>query len=233
MKTALVLLAAFAAAAPAAAAPAHRAAAHRAVQRDWTHFVVATPQGGFRMGNPAARVKLVEYGSLTCPHCRMFNVTGVKALEQRYVRTGKVSYEFRSFILNGPDIAVSLLARCAGAAGFFPMSDAVYAAQPQWVAKLTGLSAAQKAELQSMSDAQRMIRIAQVAGLGQLAARFGVSPARARQCLSNPAGARRLAEMAEAAGKAGVGSTPTFFVNGRHVEAETWETLEPLLKAGG
>ena len=84
------------------------------------------------MGNPTARVKLVEYGSLACPHCRHFEETGYKPLLQRYVRTGKVSYEFRKMVLNAPDIAVSLLARCAGAGKFFPMSEEVYATQPEW-----------------------------------------------------------------------------------------------------
>ncbi|MFL6763858.1 MAG: thioredoxin domain-containing protein, partial [Sphingomicrobium sp.] len=69
-----------------------------AVRVDWTRAVAATPEGGFRMGNPAAPVKLVEYGSLACPHCRHFEATGYKPLIQNYVRTGRVSYEFRNFL---------------------------------------------------------------------------------------------------------------------------------------
>ena len=65
--------------------------------RDWSRTVAATPEGGFRMGNPNAKVKLVEYGSLACPHCRHFEETGYKPLVQQYVRTGRVSYEFRNF----------------------------------------------------------------------------------------------------------------------------------------
>ena len=76
---------------------------------NWTRTVVATPEGGFRMGNPNAKVKLVEYGSLACPHCRHFEQTGYKPLVQTYVRTGRVSYEFRNLLLNAPDLAVSLL----------------------------------------------------------------------------------------------------------------------------
>ncbi|HWU93511.1 MAG TPA: thioredoxin domain-containing protein, partial [Sphingomicrobium sp.] len=88
-------------AAAAAKAPPKVPAGH-----DWTKTVAVTPEGGFRMGNPAARVKLVEYGSLICPHCRHFNETGYKPLLQGYVRTGKVSYEFRNMVLNAPDISV-------------------------------------------------------------------------------------------------------------------------------
>jgi protein-disulfide isomerase len=233
MRAALVLAAAAAAlvASPAAAAPVRRAAAP--VARDWSRTVVATPEGGFRMGNPSARVKVVEYGSLACPHCRLFEETGYRPLVAGYVRTGRVSYEFRNLIINAPDISVSLLARCAGPAQFFPMSAVVYAAQPQWFAKLRAMSDAQKAELEKMNDAQRIQRLALVAGFPQLAVRFGVTPARARQCLADPAGLKRLLGMAEAANNAGVDHTPTFFVNGAKTDAGEWSELEPLIRRAG
>ncbi|MBV9931640.1 MAG: thioredoxin domain-containing protein [Alphaproteobacteria bacterium] len=240
MRLAFVLLTAALAAVPAAAPAApvrHRPVPHRAAApaaRDWSRTVAPTPEGGFRMGNPAARVKVVEYGSLACPHCRHFEQTGYGPLVHNYVRRGRVSYEFRNLIINAPDISVSLLARCAGPANFFAMSAAVYAGQPQWMQKLMSLSPAQKAELEKMSDAQRILRFAAIAGFPQVAARYGVTPARARQCLANPAGLKRLLAMADAANRAGVDHTPTFFVNGAKTEAATWEQLEPVIrKAGG
>lgn len=233
MRPGLVLAAAAALlAAPAWSAPVRRAAAPAV--RDWSRTVVATPEGGFRMGNPAARVKVVEYGSLACPHCRHFEETGYRPLVDKYVRTGRVSYEFRNLIINAPDISVSLLARCAGPAQFFAMSAVVYATQPQWFAKLNAMTAAQKAELEKMTDAQRISRLAAIGGFPQLAARFGVAPARARMCLADPAGLKRLIGMAEAANAAGVNQTPTFFVNGVRTDAAEWGELEPLVrKAGG
>jgi protein-disulfide isomerase len=238
MRGALLLIAAAALAAPAGAATvAHRAPVHRpagAAARDWSRTVVATPQGGFRMGNPAARVKVVEYGSLACSHCRHFEETGYRPLVQTYVRTGRVSYEFRNLIINAPDVSASLLARCAGAGGFFPMAKVLYATQPQWMQKLSALPPADKAELAKMTDAQRIARLAALAGFPQVAARFGVPPARARLCLGDAGGLERLVGMAEAANKLGVDHTPTFFVNGAKTEAATWEELEPLIrKAGG
>ena len=218
-----------------AAAPAHKAPVHHAATaaRDWSRTVVATPEGGFRMGNPAARVKIVEYGSLACPHCREFEETGYQPLVQKYVRTGHASYEFRTLIINAPDVSVTLLAHCAGAATFFPMARAVYATQKQWTDKVKALTPAQNAELASMTDAQRITRLAEVAGFPQLAARYGVGPARARQCLASPAGLKRVLGIAEAANKMGVDHTPTFFVNGQRTEAATWEQLEPLIRAAG
>ena len=92
-----------------------------------------------------AKVKLIEYGSLACPHCRHFEETGYKPLVQGYVRPGHVSYEFRNLLLNAPDISVSLLAHCAGPAKFFPMAQVVYATQPQWFEKVYGLARLRRA----------------------------------------------------------------------------------------
>lgn len=221
-------------AAEAKPATAHTRAMHEAaIKTDWTRVVSITPDGGFRMGNPAAEVVLVEYGSLACPHCRHFEETGFKPLVDRYVRTGQVSYEFRNLLLNGPDVAVSLLTRCAGPANFFPMSEAVYASQPQWEGRVQAVSAAQKDELDKMTDQQRIVRYAEIAELPQLAARFGVSPERARQCLADPKGLQRLLDIVQSATKLGITQTPTFLINGNINDAATWEQLEPLIRQAG
>ena len=205
--------------------------AANAASHDWSRTVVVTPEGGFRMGNPAAKVKLVEFGSLACPHCRHFEETGYKPLVQGYVRSGKVSYEFRNLLINGPDISVSLLARCTGPAKFFAMSNYVYATQPQWQKKIEDIGDAEKAALEKMTDQQRVVRFAEIGGLGQIAGRFGVTPARARQCLSDGKELQRLLDMTKAAMDAGINHTPTFAINGKATDAATWENLEPHLKA--
>lgn len=197
---------------------------------DWTRTVVQTAEGGFRMGNPKAKLKLVEYGSLACPHCRHFEETGYQPLVQKYVRSGRVSYEFRNFLLNAPDIAASLLAHCAGPAKFFPMSQAVFAAQPKWFDKVRALTAAQTAELEKLPEQQRIARLGQVAGFPQIAARFGVTPVRARQCLADPKRLERLLAITKAAADQGITRTPTFLINGKVVDAANWDQLEPLLK---
>jgi protein-disulfide isomerase len=213
--------------------PVAASAAKPPPQRDWSRTVLATADGGFRMGNPNARVKLIEYGSLACPHCRHFEETGYKPLVQGYVRTGRVSYEFRNLLLNAPDISVSLLAHCAGPAKFFPMSEVVFATQPQWFDRIAKMSDAQKAEIEKMSDVQRTVRLGEIAGFPQIAARFGVTPAWARQCLSDPKGLERLLNMTKAAEDSGINHTPTFLINGKVTDAATWEQLEPQLKKAG
>lgn len=237
MIKAAVAFAALIAVPVAPAAAAGKAAPKAAAARDWSRTVAVTPEGGFRMGNPAAHVKVVEYGSLACPHCRHFEETGYRPLVQKYVRTGQVSYEFRNLLLNGPDIAVSLLTRCSGPANFFPMSAVVYANQAAWSGKIqqavSGLSDAQKAEMDKMTDQQRIVRYAELGNLTQLGSRFGVTPARARQCLADPNALRRLIGMTEAANKVGVDHTPTFFINGKITDAAAWEQLEPLIRKAG
>jgi protein-disulfide isomerase len=198
---------------------------------DWARTVSLTSEGGFRMGNPAAPVKLVEYGSLACPHCRHFEQTGYKPLVQQYVRTGRVSYEFRNFLISGPDIAVSLLTRCAGPAKFFPMSEFVYAAQPEWQKKFETISDADQEQLNKMTDQQRVIRFAEIGRFASIAGRFGVTPAKARQCLADGKGLQRLLEMTKGAQDQGIRHTPTFIINGKVSDAATWEQVEPELKA--
>jgi protein-disulfide isomerase len=217
------------ASAPAPTAPAKKAAA----SADWTKTVAMTPAGGFRMGNPAARVKLVEYGSLTCNHCADFSRTGTAPLNA-LVKSGKISFEFRNFVLNGPDLAASLIARCGGAARFFPVIGRMYATQEQWAGRIAGISEAQADQLKALPRAQQLTRIAELGGLTQLAAASGITPQQSKKCLADEASLQRLADMHEAGVKLGVEGTPTFFINGSKVHAHGWAELAPLIrKAGG
>ena len=78
------------------------------------------PKAGFVMGNPDAKLKLIEYGSLTCPHCREFDEKGVPALIDNYVKTGQVSWEFRNYVRDAFDLTAALVARCNGAKQLLP-----------------------------------------------------------------------------------------------------------------
>jgi protein-disulfide isomerase len=217
------------AAPPAAAAPAKKASA----PIDWSKRVAQTPEGGFLMGNPAARVKLVEYGSMTCPTCARFSNTARAALTAR-VRTGKVSFEFRNLVLNGADVAASLVARCGGTARFFPLTETFFATQPQWTGRISGLPAAQVQQLGALPEGQRLVRVAQLGGLTQLAAQAGLPAARTNACLADPAALRRLIQMAEAAEARGAHGTPTFFINGVEAPATDWPGIQALvIRAGG
>ena len=199
---------------------------------DWAAIVAATPEGGFRMGNPAAPVKLVEYGSLTCPHCAQFTAEAAAPLRAR-VRSGKVSYEFRNYILNGIDVTASLVARCAPPQHFFALIEELYASQPAWVGHISGLPQEEKDKIRQLGTGERLVRLAEAGGLIPLAARHGLPAARAKQCLADPAGLDRLGTMADAAEARGVEGTPTFFINDQRVPGMTWAEIDAALKAAG
>jgi len=215
---------------PASAKAPTKAPARPAARADWTRTYSVTAQGGFRMGNPKAKIAVVEYGSLTCPHCRHFAETAVNPLVAQYVRTGKASYEFRPFILDGIDVAANLVARCNGPAPFFPMAADLYATQPMWRARI---SDADMERLGALPQGQMMVGIAEQAGLILTGAAHGIAPGKARACLSDEAAAERLAAMRQAASASGVTGTPTLLVNGKVVPAYDWTSLQPFLKRAG
>ena len=170
----MILLAALALAAAPHSHPAHKPVgpkpvAHAKASTDWSRVTAVTPAGGYVMGNPAAKVKLIEYGSLTCPHCRHFDEEGAGPLVANYVRGGKVSYEFRSFLLNGIDIPATLAAGCGGPGSFFAMLRALYAAQPQWIAKIQAIPAARMKEIQAMTPGKQFEAIGLAAGFPAIA----------------------------------------------------------------
>lgn len=206
------------------------AVAKAAAKHDWTQTFSVTPDGGFEIGNPKAKIALVEYGSLTCPHCRHFAQTAMKALLAQYVRTGKASYEYRSLILNTIDAAATLVARCDGPKHFFPIAEELYATQPTWIAKVTDSDAD---KLNALPREEMMLGVAKVTGLIPIAASHGITPVKAEACLKDEAAAEQLAQMAQAAQDRGVQGTPTFLVNGKQVPAYDWETLQPFLKDAG
>ncbi|MEP7130067.1 MAG: thioredoxin domain-containing protein [Sphingomicrobium sp.] len=204
-----------------------------AAKSDWSRTFSITPDGGFRMGNPKAKLAIVEYGSLTCPHCRHFAQTAVKPLVDQYVRSGKASYEYRSFVLNGIDLAATLVARCRGPAHFFPMAERLYATQPVWVEKVSKLPQDEQDKLQALPQDAMMVAVAKVSGLLPVAAAQGISPAQAEACLKDQGAADGLMKIERAAADLGVRGTPTFYVNGKEVAAHDWATLEPFLEQSG
>jgi protein-disulfide isomerase len=218
---------------PPAASPSAASAAGGATT-DWTAQVVATADGGFRMGNPDAPVKLIEYGSLTCPHCADFSENGVPLLKSSYVATGKVSYEFRNFIRDGFDLTAALLARCGGAEPFFKLTEQLYAAQPDWIGKIQALPAAEQQRIQSLPPDQQGPAVAQAAGLDAFMKQRGFGWEKARACILDKQAQDKLLAMRQTAvSQFNLEGTPTFIVNGKAIEGPNWQALEPALKAAG
>ena len=194
---------------------------------DWTQVVSETPEGGFIMGNPNANVKLVEFASMTCPHCAEFDRTGAPKLIENYVKTGNVSYEFRNFVMNGLDMAMTLTARCGEPARFFALTHALFESQRQFSEQAQSAPPEQQQAL-----AQSPQGFAQLAGLQTWAAQRGVPSARLQQCLTNQGEMEQVVQMtSDAVSTHDVAGTPSFLINGELVEdTASWEALEPKLR---
>lgn len=194
---------------------------------DWTKMVAATPEGGVLMGNPNAEVKIIEYGSLTCPHCAEFAEQGTPQLVDKYVKSGRVSYEFRNFLRDGLDMAMALVAHCAGPQKFFPLADAMYKGQREFFERAQAVPPEQQQAL-----GQNPAGFAQMAGLQQWAAQRGVPSARSNACLANQTAMNQLMQTSSDATTQfpDFTGTPTFILNGKMLEERTWDMLEPKIR---
>ena len=131
--------------------------------RDRSATVNETPEGNFVMGNPDAKLKLVEYGSFTCSHCADFAETASPEIRER-VDTGKMSYEFRTYVRDPIDLTTALLARCGGKDVFYPLSEQFFANQKAMFDKVQGQEGAFKG-VEQFPPAQRPVAIAQILSL--------------------------------------------------------------------
>ena len=87
------------------------------------------------LGKADAPVTIVEYASMTCPHCANFHKTTYPALKTKYIDTGKVRFIFREFPLDEVAVAASMLARCAGGEKSMALIDVLFASQDRWAVR--------------------------------------------------------------------------------------------------
>jgi len=201
---------------------------------DWTTVVAATPDG-FMMGNPDAKVKLIEIGSLSCPHCKAFDDEGVPALVDKYVKSGNVSWEFRPYIIHGPiDMAANLVVRCNGEKTFFPLMQALYKDQTTWLAKVEAAPKDKVAQIQTLPTNQVFVAMAGLLGLQDWAAARGVPAAKSNQCLSDQKMIDHEVQVVTNVSDQypDFTGTPAFVIDGKMLPREVvdWETLEPKLR---
>lgn len=215
-----------------ALAPAQATPTLAASTKDWSRVVTRKPDGAFVEGNPEAKVKLVEYLSLTCPHCAHFEGEGIAPLTAKYIRSGLVSYEVRHALRDAFDVAASLLARCEGPAAFFTLAPVVYAQQQQWMEQAMKWGQTAPA-LDAMPPDKLLPLVAEGSGLRALFIAHGLAPAKADGCLTDPAERTVLTAMAnEAWHRPDFPGTPTFVINGVQADGvATWADLDRKLAA--
>lgn len=215
-----------------AAAPVAGAPAPAGTQ--WVDKVEQTAEGGFRMGNPDAPIKLIEYGSRTCSHCAAFATTGMEGLKG-YVASGKVSYEFRDFLLNPIDLGAALLGQCSGPGPFFAILEQMYAQQHEILKNAPTAQDPFAKQVEAMPAQQRTAAIADKFGYLAFVQERGVPEAQARACLADQAKTAALVKSNEDAAKQyNIPGTPTFILNGKVLEnTGTWPQVEAALKQAG
>ncbi|WOS63614.1 DsbA family protein [Sinorhizobium fredii] len=160
------------------------------------------------LGEANAPVTIVEYMSMTCPHCANFHNETFDAIKAKYVDSGKVRFIVREFPFDPRAAAAFMLARCAPEGQYFPMISMLFKQQEQWAAAENGRDA--------------LLQMSKLAGFTQESF---------EACLTN----QKLlddvnAVMQRGAKEFGVKSTPTFFVNGEHYSGDmSVDTLSALI----
>lgn len=200
----------------------------------WIEQAVTTPEGGTLVGNPNAPLKLVEYGSLTCPTCARFSVEGSEELLNDYVNSGRVSFELRQFAIHGPiDLLLGSLTKCGPVTATIPLADQVWANLDSLLAPMQANQAAFEGAM-NLPLNQRFVRAAETMGYLDFFAARGVSEDQARQCLADGAKIEAAAAQSQRYSQEfNVSGTPTFELNGTRVEANSWAVLEPILQRAG
>ncbi len=167
------------------------------------------------LGPADAEVTVVEYASMTCPHCAHFETDVFENFKKKYIDTGKVRFVYREFPLDNLAAAVSMLARCAGGDKTFPLIQTFYAKQAEWA-------------FTQGNPVPKLFDIAKQAGFTQES--FD-------KCLTDQKLLDQItAQRTRASDTFGVNATPTFFINGKKLqETPTLEAfdkvIEPLLAA--
>ena len=165
------------------------------------------------IGAADAKVTIVEYASLTCPHCQKFATSVFPEFKTKYIDTGKVRLIFRGFALNPLDTAAQMLTRCGADDKIFPLVEAFYEKQADWA-------------FTNGNPVPKLFDIAKQAGYTQET--FD-------KCLKDQALLDKInAVRTRASDTFGVNATPTFFINGKKLTevpamASFDKVLEPLL----
>jgi protein-disulfide isomerase len=199
----------------------------------WLETVTKTEDGLATVaGNPDAPLKLVEYASHTCGACATFAVNGKPPLKE-YIKTGVVSFEQREVFLNTFDVIIATLATCGPAERTQVLSDEVWTNLQSVMGSIQESGDAIQTASQLPVE-QRFARIGEVTGLIDFFAARGLSADQARSCLADAETIEAFVEDASAkANEAGVQGTPTFTLNGRKLDANQWNGLEPILQRAG
>ena len=142
-----------------------------------------------------------------------------------------MSWEFRTYLLFPTDPGISLLANCQSESAFFPAVEQLYKDQSGWMGRVQALPQDQLQALGSMPPRESAAAVVRAAGLDEFFRQRGMPSSQIQSCLGDPAGLEKVAEIKRKGDEMGVNGTPSFFINGKRVEAAAnWRGLEPALR---
>jgi protein-disulfide isomerase len=168
--------------------------------------LLAVQPGDHVMGAANAPITMIEYASLTCPHCAHFNTTVLPDIEKKWVATGKVKLIYRDFPLDQIATKAAQLAECAGNDKYFAVLDMIFRGQGTWAVAQDPIA-----------ELSKSLRIA------------GMGDNEVKACLANDAVATGVINDYRGGETLGVNSTPTIFINGEQFKgARTMEEFDAL-----
>lgn len=192
-------------------------------QTAWDKTINETPEGGFIVGNPQAKVKVVEYGSRTCKDCAKLAREGFPALKKE-IREGDVSFEFRDYLIHGtPDLVAAVIGTCGSKENRFLILEAMFRDQESAIGKIADLpdSIFEK----KVKAGTQWWDIAAVAGYRDIAKDAGLSDDEIMVCLANQKRGDKFIAITKNADPSLVQGAPSFIVNASRVEGKTWNDL--------
>jgi protein-disulfide isomerase len=200
----------------------------------WADVVTKTPEGGYRMGNPEAAIKLVEYGSLTCSHCAEFSEHASAELRDTFVASGRVNYELRNFVRDAIDLTAATLTRCGTPESYFPLTEQAFKNQAGMMQAVQKVGESSYTAAMALPPEKRSIAMGQLTGLTDFFAARGISRDQANACLANTAEAEALAKRTqEQSEQYKIEGTPTFLVNDQVIGSMLWAELRTKLQTMG
>lgn len=163
------------------------------------------------IGAADAPVTVIEYASLTCPHCANFHTTVLPELKAGYIDTGKVRLIYREVYFDRPSLWAAMIARCAGEDRYFGVVDLLFRDQANWA---------------HAADAQGV-----VGGLYAIGRQAGMTDAEMDACLKDGDFAEAMvAEFQKNAAADGVEATPSFIINGEKMSNAPWPEFEAKIE---
>jgi len=165
--------------------------------------------GDIILGDPDAPVTVIEYASMTCPHCARFHMNTLPKLKEKYVDTGKVKFIMRAYPLDNLAAAAFMLARCVETDKYYPFVDMLFEKQSQWA--------------RADDPAKELQKLTKLAGFTEK---------KFNQCISDQEALNYIQQVRDTGNqKYDIRSTPTLIVNGQKLEGnQPFEEIEALIQ---